>query len=54
VLKASAEVGIAAKGIAYLRVVHTRDQSSTAMIVNLKGLGVEAGAPVQLVQKMPS
>ena len=54
VYKASDESGMAAKEIAYLRVVHTRDQSATAMIINVRGLGIQAGAPVQLVQKMPS
>lgn len=54
VLKPSDESGAANKRIGYVRVVHTRDQSSTAMIINVSGLGFEPGTLVQRVQKMPS
>jgi len=54
VLRPSDESGAANKRIGYVRVVHTRDQSSTAMIINVSGLGFDAGTTVQMVQKMPS
>jgi hypothetical protein len=31
-----------------------RDQSATGLLINIMGLGIEAGAPVQLLEKMPS
>ncbi len=54
VLKASEEVGIAPSPVAYARIVHVRDQSATGLLINIMGLGIEAGAPVQLIEKMPS
>ncbi len=54
VLKPSVEAGASPKPVAYLRIVHVRDQSSTGFIVNIMDLGIEAGAPVQLIRKMPS
>jgi len=54
VLKNSEEPGVAPIEIAYLRIVHVRDLSATGLLVNVMGLGIQTGAPVQLVQKMPS
>jgi len=54
VLKNSEEPGVAPVEIAYLRIVHVRDLSAAGMIVNIMGLGLEAGSPVQLIEKMPS
>ncbi|MBE0590830.1 MAG: hypothetical protein IH616_00345, partial [Gemmatimonadales bacterium] len=54
VLKASDEQGVAPQPVAYARIVHVRDQSATGMLINIMGLGIEAGAPVQLIEKMPS
>jgi hypothetical protein len=54
ILKPSEETGIAPRTIGYARIVHVRDQSATGMIINVSGLGITAGAAVQLVEKMPS
>jgi hypothetical protein len=54
ILKPSDEAGIASRTIGYARIVHVRDQSATGLIINVSGLGIEAGAAVQLVEKMPS
>jgi hypothetical protein len=54
VLKASEEAGVAPTRVAYARIVHVRDQSATGLLINIMGLGIEAGAPVQLLEKMPS
>ena len=54
VLKASEEAGVAPTPIAYARIVHVRDQSATGLLINIMGLGIATGAPVQLLEKMPS
>lgn len=54
ILKPSEEAGIAPRTIGYARIVHVRDQSATGMIISISGLGIKAGASVQLVEKMPS
>jgi len=53
VLKADKGEGMSPREIAYLRIVHVRDQSATGLIVNISDLGIVAGAPVQLIRKMP-
>ena len=53
VLKMDKGEGMKPRHIAYLRITHVRDQSATALIVNIVDLGIEAGAPVQLIRKMP-
>lgn len=40
--------------VGILRVVHVRDHSCTAMVSQIIDLGVEPGAPVRLIRKMPS
>jgi Fe2+ transport system protein FeoA len=53
VLKADKGEGMSPREIAYLRIVHVRDQSATGLIVNVADIGIVAGAPVQLIRKMP-
>jgi hypothetical protein len=53
VLKMDKGEGMEPRHVAYLRITHVRDESSTGLIVNIVDLGIEAGAPVQLVRKMP-
>jgi len=53
VLKMDKGEGMAPRKVAFLRITHVRDQSATGLIVNITDLGIEAGAPVQLVRKMP-
>lgn len=40
--------------VAVVQVVHVRQRSSSAMILQISGLGVAPGAPVRLIRKMPS
>jgi hypothetical protein len=54
VLKMDRGEGMEPRNVATLRVVHTRDESATGFIVNVMDLGTGAGAPVQLIRKMPS
>jgi len=53
VLKEDKGEGMSPRKVAYLRIVHVRDQSATGLIVNISDLGIMAGAPVQLIRKMP-
>lgn len=54
VLKQSAGEEFSPQQIAEFRIVHVRDQSATGLLMNIMGVGIQAGAPVQLVKKMPS
>ncbi|MBI4500181.1 MAG: LysM peptidoglycan-binding domain-containing protein [Gemmatimonadetes bacterium] len=40
--------------VAVLQVVHVRQRSASAALIQISGLGVKAGAPVRLIRKMPS
>jgi len=40
--------------VAIIEVVHVRQHSASAALVQISGLGVKAGAPVRLIRKMPS
>ncbi len=54
VLKQTAGEEFNPEQIAEFRIVHVRDQSATGLLVNIMNTGIKAGAPVQLVKKMPS
>ncbi len=40
--------------VAVMQVVHVRQRSASAQILQIFGVGVKAGAPVRLIRKMPS
>jgi hypothetical protein len=40
--------------VALLQVVHVRQKSASAMLIQISGTGVNPGAPVRLIRKMPS
>jgi hypothetical protein len=40
--------------VAVLQVVHVRQRSASAQVIQISGLGVKPGAPVRLIRKMPS
>ena len=40
--------------VATLQVVHVRQRSASAAIIQISNLGVKAGAPIRLIRKMPS
>ena len=40
--------------VAMLQVVHVRQRSASAAIIQISNLGVKAGAPIRLIRKMPS
>jgi hypothetical protein len=40
--------------VAVVQVVHVRQRSSSALLLQISDLGVSAGAPVRLIRKMPS
>jgi hypothetical protein len=51
----STELGASAwEQVAVLHVVHVREQSSSAMLLTINGLGTEPGARLRLIRKMPS
>jgi hypothetical protein len=54
VLRPGEREGIAPDTVGYMQIVHTRDQSSSALLVIINDIGIGAGAPVQLYAKMPS
>ena len=54
VLKMDKGEGLDPRKVAYLRIVHVRDESATGLITNVMDLGTADGAPVQLIRKMPS
>ncbi len=54
VLKMDKGAGMEPRRVAYLRIVHVRDESATGLITNVMDLGTAIGAPVQLIRKMPS
>ncbi len=39
--------------VAVMQIVHVRERSATGFLTHLNGLGVDAGAPVRLMRKMP-
>jgi hypothetical protein len=40
--------------VAVLQVVHVRQKSASAMLIQISATGVRPGAPVRLIRKMPS
>ena len=44
----------ATEQVAQLQIVHVREHSASGLMVNIRNLGTDIGAPVRLVRKMPS
>lgn len=51
---ASAATAAPPTTVAQIHIVHVRDKSSTGLLMNIVMPGLQAGAPVRLVRKMPS
>jgi hypothetical protein len=54
VLRPGQREGIAPDTVGYMQIVHTRDQSSSGLLIIINDLGIGVGAPVQLFAKMPT
>ena len=54
VLRNNDSPSIPPQRIGVLRVVHVRDHSATAVVSRVINLGIDPGAPVRLIRKMPS
>ena len=44
---------IGGKAVGILNIVHVRNRSASGFVVNVMDLGLDAGAPVRLIRKMP-
>ena len=53
-LKAVPEGFVPTDTVAVMQIVHRRERSSSAVVGFIRSIGVESGAVVRLVQKMPS
>ena len=54
VLRPGEREGILPDTVGYMHIVHTRERSASAIVIFIEDLGIQAGAPVQLILKMPS
>jgi hypothetical protein len=54
ILQPGEREGIQPDTVGYMQIVHTRERSSSGMVIFIEDLGIGAGSPVQLVRKMPS
>jgi hypothetical protein len=54
VVEAPDPSGAEMRSVATVQVVHTRENSSSAIVMGIRDLGVNAGAVVRVVRKMPS
>jgi hypothetical protein len=54
VLRPGEREGLVPDTVGYMHVVHTRERSSSAVLIFIEDIGIGAGSPVQLVLKMPS
>ncbi len=49
-----ADVDMAPRQLALLRVLHVRNRSATVQVVSMNDIGLEEGAPVRLIRKIGS